>query len=629
MGARHRASHRKSRVVKQSHNSLRGGGRRRERVVTEPAHLEHGGTAGRLMRPYVAASVAVLGASVIAVTPVEPAPPAPPALRAASADVSLAAASSPLYIPLNLMIDIINIPHYEIQAFEMLGRAQMFSGPWFVVSASNLWGIDPGDVPRIRALTGILVPLAHLSGIDADPLNDNYLGQQLWQFLAAQLPVSDVCDASNCPPTVPTSPITGIPALDSTLWSLAILTGQHRFPLFNNWLKAGLGELLSGYTFDPATTPGLVSPSGPVHSEPAWDGFLGTNAEGEYPWAHDEFELNPFMPLQSYLNHLMDDPFDDGEFPVKLPNIGQLARAVQTFIAGMVIAYWPLTPGSFMCPGACEGLPDFLDYPAIVKFIGDVWPGNEDINTWLNAYENGTANVPTDEQIAEQIALFKRQQQPWSFGNPSPESDVYNSRELAEQFHAFWTALGFNPPPLDPAPAEPGEETTDTESGEETADVDVLASDSVDTLPVSEEGTLPQAGEEASAQLMADPSTLDINGTEESTVTVDEEAGSAGAEAPTPPIADTPPAIKPEETPAIKPEDQNTTGSLVRDSLNFSPGAHGSAAADGSLTTPSGGGETDTEEAVADAGESVGAAAAGAGRSAGDGAGDGGGGGGG
>ena len=34
-----------------------------------------------------------------------------------------------------------------------------------------------------------------------------------------------------------------------------------------------------------------------------------------------------------------------------------------------------------------------------MKIIGDIWPGNEIIDEWLTAYENGTANVPTQEQI--------------------------------------------------------------------------------------------------------------------------------------------------------------------------------------------------------------------------------------
>ena len=131
------------------------------------------------MRRYSAtAGVALVGASVIAITPVAP-PPAPAhETRVASADVRLAAATGNiLNIPLNLLIDMINIPDSEVQAFDMLARAQMFSGPWFVVGPTNIWGTDPGDPGRFMATVGLAVPFTALNGINYDPNDQRGLGR--------------------------------------------------------------------------------------------------------------------------------------------------------------------------------------------------------------------------------------------------------------------------------------------------------------------------------------------------------------------------------------------------------------------------------------------------------------------
>jgi hypothetical protein len=109
-----------------------------------------------------------------------------------------------------------------------------------------------------------------------------------------------------------------------------------------------------------------------------------------------------------------------------------------------------------MCPDTCSGLPKAFDYPGIVKFIGDLWPGNQVIDNWLAAYNSGTANVPTPEQV--DLAIKLKTSQFWSFGNPSLPADWmkgFNFTSLAPAFHAFWTALGFQPPPLNTEQVDP------------------------------------------------------------------------------------------------------------------------------------------------------------------------------
>ena len=65
------------------------------------------------------------------------------------------------------------------------------------------------------AITAMLVPFPALSGLYLNQNDQRGLGQQLWMLAAAELPVSEDC-AFGCPPTVPTSPITGIRAVDSS-----------------------------------------------------------------------------------------------------------------------------------------------------------------------------------------------------------------------------------------------------------------------------------------------------------------------------------------------------------------------------------------------------------------------------
>ena len=76
--------------------------------------------------------------------------------------------------------------------------------------------------------------------------------------------------------------------------------------------------------------------------------------------------------------------------------------------------------------------------------------------------DTGTANVPTKEQIEIAQKLANQNGSFWDFGNPPPPSELisgFNLDTLAPFFHNLWTALGFNPPPLNP-PA-PGQETDD------------------------------------------------------------------------------------------------------------------------------------------------------------------------
>ena len=112
------------------------------------------------VRPYVTAGAALVGASVIAVTPIAPPPP----------DVQVAnpadrlAADSIANIPVNLFDAIANIPANEIDAINSWSAAIASGGSWFLKTPTNVWGWDPGNPPMIEAAVAVLVPFPAISG---------------------------------------------------------------------------------------------------------------------------------------------------------------------------------------------------------------------------------------------------------------------------------------------------------------------------------------------------------------------------------------------------------------------------------------------------------------------------------
>ena len=143
-----------------------------------------------------------------------------------------------------------------------------FGGNWWVPSATNLWGVDTGDPTHVALVTNVFAPFSDFSqGLGG-------LQYQLDGLLAAELPVSDSCDAETCFPMTPPEVITGSTSIDRTIGFLNALTGQgsgENFGLFQNWFKVPIEDLINGYTFDDAT-----SPSGPAYADPAFGFGDGT-----------------------------------------------------------------------------------------------------------------------------------------------------------------------------------------------------------------------------------------------------------------------------------------------------------------------------------------------------------------
>ncbi len=214
-----------------------------ERRTERPDRPRREWTAGRSLRPYFTAGVAIVGASVIAASSVTPiasaASTAPSEIRSVNSDVRLTAAPNILNVPYNLFADVFNVVQTENDAINFLARSLLFSGPWMVVSPTNLWGVDSGDPSHFQSVVNFMMPIKELSGIYDDEITGMGYGQQLWKLMAAILPVSGECDVESCTPMVPTAPITGITGIDQNIWTIMVLAGAQRFPLFEGWFTRG------------------------------------------------------------------------------------------------------------------------------------------------------------------------------------------------------------------------------------------------------------------------------------------------------------------------------------------------------------------------------------------------------
>lgn len=468
--------HREPDVPNQMPAGMRQQENRRERRAGIRSNGSGGGRAS--LRPLITAGVALLAASAVtaaAVAPVGSSRPKQAAddtgaqldIRGASADVRLAAAASLLNIPINLVTDIINMPHSELQAFDLLVSAQLWGGNWLVLGPSNVFGTDPADAARFMAAASMLIPIPALSGLHlgydpidaANPLGvlaGDGLGQQLWRFMAAEVPGDPNCGAEGCVPILPGSPITGVGILDKIVWSVMMLAGVVDVPIVGGFFKVPLSTLVSG-NFDPATVQ-VESPSGEVYT---LDGFgipgtfKGPNGENLLPWAGAPIDFNLGKPFQNWLDHLIADPAGN---PVKLPSLEQFGRVLQTLVAGIVVGFDPYTPGSFLCAGFCPYVTPNQDYPPIVEEIGSLWPGNEKIDIWLAAYKAGRANTPIDSAagnyVSANINLFRLALSFWDFSNapmdPKFINNGFNPSDLAPFFRNVWKSLGFDPDPLHP-----------------------------------------------------------------------------------------------------------------------------------------------------------------------------------
>jgi hypothetical protein len=439
-------------------------------------------------RPYVIAAAALAAVGSVAGVPLASRPTAIPTVSMETRLVD--SGESILNIPFNLFQDIVNIPGTEVGALDQLAASEFMTTNLFVVSPTNLFGIDPGDPGHFEALVDLILPFKALSGLGGGEFDQTAgLGQQLVLTLAAELPVTPYCDGAGCLPDLPTSPITGLTGVDTQFWNALLLTGAEKFPLIDNFFQVPLQTLANGYTFNPPSPldapiptsgdPGYYDPSG------SYDGYSftgqaynfdatygGTNLLGtttvvdpttgatEYamPWTQavnggEPFTLNPLLPFENFFNSLMQTPdlsVGSGlNYGFDIPSFQDIFQAFESLAAGSIALFDPFTPGSFACSTFCAIQPGSpLDFPALVQDINKILPGDPLIQEWLTNIQNGTANVVTPNEIAANDALYN--QGTFDFANamtpPSFGALGTELQALAPSFESFFESIGLYKP---------------------------------------------------------------------------------------------------------------------------------------------------------------------------------------
>ncbi|WP_156751171.1 hypothetical protein [Mycobacterium sp. 1245111.1] len=379
-------------------------------------------------RTYVLAAAAVAATSAVVLAPAAPKASHIPVRKI---ETRLVDATDFLNVPINLFDDFVNIPYNEFAGIDVLGNSLLFSGDWWVPSATNIWGTDPGDLGHYMGILDTLLPFApQISGLgqpEIDPTLDASgmagLAQQIGLLAAAELPTSASCDAEACAPMTPPEVITGNTGLDRDIGFLEALSGHgtdangEPFSLFSNWLQVPLSELTSGnFTFTPATDPGLLDPSpdvGPdapgVTGSLGFDGTTGVDGTGtgEYmPWAGDTFQLNLFGPFENFYNSLFETPTGgiDGT-GIDLPSLTDIGQSLQNLTAGALVAFDPFVAGSPACPALCDTLPAGTTQLDLLKDVLALDPSNTSLASYVGDFaDQNNATIP---QINDAIALLQ------------------------------------------------------------------------------------------------------------------------------------------------------------------------------------------------------------------------------
>jgi hypothetical protein len=235
------------------------------------------------VRPYATAGVALVGASIVAVTPIAP----PPDIRIANAAVSLAAASV-ANVPANLINAVLNLPAAEIQGMQRFADAMASSGSWNESSPNNVWGWDPANPEMMKGFVDMLVPIPALSGP---------LGEQLNWWAAANLPMYGGC-AFECPDPI------------------GMLNSMFRVPIWQFYSP-------EGYTF-----PEVINP---VDGKPT-------------DWSGQTVKLDPLEPIRSVTDYLFGQPavFQPVSANQVITAVANLAAALQ--ITGQLASWFPVRP---------------------------------------------------------------------------------------------------------------------------------------------------------------------------------------------------------------------------------------------------------------------------------------------
>ena len=428
------------------------------------------------VRPYVTAGVALVGASVISVTPIQP---TSIAHRAVSQDYSLTAASatsclpgstsalcddtagaaltdglginalavggpSLLYVPINLFNMALSIPAWEIQAMDRFADAMIATGSWQVWGPTNVFGFDEQDPPKLQAFIDMLIPIKPFSSV---------LGEDLSWWARANLPMNSGCAA--------------LPGACPDLGAL-----------LSSMFKVPMSQLYAGYTFPEEGEEGSTNP------------FTGEPVS----WAGETVTLEPFGPVTSMWDYLTAPPTgvetvplsDYFTVPLKLGKA--LFDSFYPFVqnsewyndeqTGLAPFFRALAP--ILCP-SCD--PDnpydnpylYDNYPPNQQVTGEATDGSavsllaaeSEVPANAESPSGGDEISETPDSVTAAVTSLKKK-----FGfagaaeEPPPEPVIAVSEEFAETVA--------DPVGVDPAEAA-GE---DAEASSETVDADTATEES-------------------------------------------------------------------------------------------------------------------------------------------------------
>jgi hypothetical protein len=389
------------------------------------------------MRPYAAASAALIGASVIAVNPAvypdleQGQDLSGAAVRLASTDVLPDLTLQDLEnIPYNFFASIANIPYYEFSApidadtiaggalayttiptgdvgavgvtpipeishgaIGFLDNVLAYEGNFFLLNAVNVLGIDPGDPGKIAAFADLL---------SGNPDVGSAVSAQLIPILEAELPLQAGCtavSAGGCPDPLEilmgSNQSTGFDPL-----------GTHNLEV-PGYLSVPLQDFFSssGYTFPGTETDPLLNPvpSGEPIGDVGGPGFppgtptdpipLGTDGSTYYetlPWSGETVHLDPNGPADAYFAYLTQDPSLN---PIMFPSLQDVTTDLNGLTTGLFNTFNPFVNGTYCLPCA-PFVPGDTTNPITSLFP----PGTElsSLTTEFSSLLGGSAALPAD-----------------------------------------------------------------------------------------------------------------------------------------------------------------------------------------------------------------------------------------
>lgn len=260
------------------------------------------------IRSYVTAGVALVGASVISVSPIAPTIAAAPQqnVRSVSMDVDLTAASA-ANIPANLVNMFLNMPQAHVDAVNYWADSWVQSGNWWVYSQDNILGWDRANPAMAWSMMDLLLPIPALS---------KPYGRHVQWWMAANLPMHEGCS--------------GLPPCPNSQ------------EMLNSMFRVGAWEFYfgDGYTFGPDGYTPEFEPVGP--GESYWGYEYGETGD-PVPWYGQTVKLDPFEGWKSLVEYLMADPEE-----VKVPSFYETLAAYMKFGATLVTMYNPFVPQSYI-----------------------------------------------------------------------------------------------------------------------------------------------------------------------------------------------------------------------------------------------------------------------------------------